>query len=116
MYTKGSIKLKILAILAVVIIAVFGIPLSYDQFMGEQSVPDSVLYGLEKTGEDIKCGVTLNRKSCLLELADERVKEADILKEKMKRLFDEGEIFRLKMLILETENLASRLRMEALRD
>ncbi len=113
---KGSIKLKLLAVLAIIIIAVIGIPLSYDQFMGAQSIPDSVLYGLEKSGEEIRCTITLNKTSCLLELAAERDEEAALLKERVKRLFDEDEIMRYRMLILETENQASRLRIEALRD
>jgi hypothetical protein len=113
---KGSVKIKVLAVVVIIIVAVIGIPLSYDQFAGRDSIPGSFLYDLEKAGEDIKYSLALNKKYYMLELAGERDQEASALKEKLISVFDEDEILRINILIIEAENRASRLRIEALRD
>lgn len=111
-----AITLTVLVLVLIVVAAgVTGLPLSYDYLMGNVTLPDSILYSLEKTGEGIICTVSLNKKACLLTLADERDAEVAGLRKKLERAFDEGEIQRYRLLILETENTASRLRIDALK-
>ena len=99
----------------IVIITAIGIPIYYDTSLGDQSLPDSGLYGLELIGENIKCTLTFDRKACLLEVADEKAQEANELKDKLNTIYDQDEINRYKFMILQVENMANRLRLEALK-
>jgi len=108
-------KLLLLIIPLILVITVVGVPVYYDISLGDESLPDSSLYGLELIGENIKCTLTSDRKACLLEVADEKAQEANELKDKLNTIYDQDEINRYKFMILQVENMANRLRLEALR-
>ncbi|MFH1978508.1 MAG: hypothetical protein ABIJ92_04230 [Candidatus Aenigmatarchaeota archaeon] len=105
----------LVGILMLLLVFLVVLPLSFDSSLGADSLPDSAFYEIELAGENIACGISLDRKACLLELANERDQEVEELNIKQRRLFDEDEKQQYELLIIKTENAASRLRIEALK-
>ena len=99
--------------LLLIIVFAIAIPLSFESSLGEQTLPDSLMYDVEILGESLKCSLTFDRKSCLLELADERDQEADELQKKRNKSFDKVTKDRYDFMIIAANNAASRLRIEA---
>lgn len=104
----------VIASLLLIVVFVIAIPLSFESSLGEQTLPDSIMYEVEILGESIKCSLTFDRKSCLLELADEREREAAELQKKRNLSFDKEVKERYSFMIIAANNAASRLRIEAL--
>lgn len=103
-----------IAIIILLIVFIIGVPLSYEHSLGERSLPDSSLYEMELMGESIKCSLSLDRKACLLDLADERDQEASLLQKERNKTLDKTTRERYDFLIVAAENAAARLRIEAL--
>jgi len=106
--------LTLIGIILLIVVFVIAIPLSFEYSLGDETLPDSALYEIERIGESIKCGVTFGDKNCLLDLADERDLEATELQKIRNTLFDAGERERYEFMIVATQNAAARLRIEAL--
>lgn len=80
---KGMMPLIWLGIIAIGMTSATA-PVAYDHFMGNQTMPDDAMYGLETAGENIKCALSADKPVCFMELAREREREIMFIEEKMR--------------------------------
>ena len=86
---KGIIPFIWLGIIAVSLVGATGIPVAYDNFMGNNTMPDNALYGLEVAGENIRCAFSTDKPACFMELSRERETEHAYIQDRLKGMSGE---------------------------
>lgn len=86
---KGMMPFLVLGIIASALGAGLGLPVAYDHFMGNQTMPDNALHGLETAGENIRCAFSPDKVQCFLALSNERTNEHAYIQNKMRNMAGE---------------------------